>query len=181
MTNCERCNGETKSGSRCSRLASCKLGCKLYCYQHSDVKLHIKGKQCVDGKPNAQAMRSDVKKLEEFVGDYKVKEEYVESKYNFKPREERRAHNKQKRLSKLARRSSLPPALEEMLNQAPHSDNSDDQECLYIVPENECISSKSTCGGLMKKYNPSNIMKGGCYLDENSKKCMVQKSYRGLL
>jgi len=43
---CSQCNHIRKSGLRCRLLASCKLGCGLYCWIHAGE--HIIGDLCED-------------------------------------------------------------------------------------------------------------------------------------
>ena len=33
---CRECRGNTLRGTRCGRYASCRVGCKYYCWQHAD-------------------------------------------------------------------------------------------------------------------------------------------------
>lgn len=45
---CNQCSGITKKGVRCKLLASCKLGCKNYCFRHAYQ--HVKKENCKDTK-----------------------------------------------------------------------------------------------------------------------------------
>ncbi len=33
---CRKCQGVTAKGTPCSRYASCRIGCKYFCWQHAD-------------------------------------------------------------------------------------------------------------------------------------------------
>ena len=45
---CNQCSGITKKGVRCKLSASCKLGCKNYCFRHAYQ--HVKKENCKDTK-----------------------------------------------------------------------------------------------------------------------------------
>ena len=44
IMNCDRCQSITKTGDRCSREASCNLGCDYVCWQHAS--LYKKDRYC---------------------------------------------------------------------------------------------------------------------------------------
>jgi hypothetical protein len=46
--NCKTCEHILKTGFRCSRKASCSLGCTKYCFQHAKENSHIVGNRCID-------------------------------------------------------------------------------------------------------------------------------------
>lgn len=61
---CNYCFASTQTGGKCKRLASCKLGCKYYCFQH--VQMHggkyKKGEKCKEKLKKCPFIRDKVHK-----------------------------------------------------------------------------------------------------------------------